>query len=230
MAVGGGHVMDRVVATFLTELDREDPTTTTTVAEEDGSGALSSSSSSLVVFCMGATNRPDLLDPALLRPGRLDRLVYLGVAASVDAQADILATQLRHLRLEGTGDAHEVAAAVAPHLPPHLTGADLSTIATGGLLRATERLCAEADRQVLELQQQQQQGEKDSNSASTKKALSSITVDQVLMSWGDDQLEPVVTLDDLLWAARKVVPSVSAAELANYERLGEQYRMGGAAS
>jgi len=194
----GGNVMDRVVATLFTELDKK-------IAKDQS-----------ILFCMGATNRPDLLDPALLRPGRLDRLVYLGISQA--DQANILATQMRHLRLDG--DAMEMAIEIVPHLPPNLTGADLSTIATGGLLRATERLCAEADRRVLELQQEQYR--RQSNSSLSKP---NVSVDQVLMSWDADHLEPVVTLDDLLFAARKVVPSVSAAELENYERLGEKYRL-----
>ncbi|KAJ3251287.1 peroxisomal assembly protein [Boothiomyces macroporosus] len=53
----GGGVMDRIVSQLLAELD--------------GCGGSD-------VFCIGATNRPDLLDSALLRPGRFDKLVYLG--------------------------------------------------------------------------------------------------------------------------------------------------------
>jgi peroxin-6 len=55
----GGGVMDRVVSQLLTEMD--------TLAAGDGRTA--------GVFVIGATNRPDLLDPALLRPGRFDRKV-----------------------------------------------------------------------------------------------------------------------------------------------------------
>lgn len=55
--------MDRVVAQLLAEIDG--------VQSGDGGGDL---------FVIGATNRPDLLDSALMRPGRLDTLLYVGVA------------------------------------------------------------------------------------------------------------------------------------------------------
>ena len=54
---GGGEAGDRIVNQILTEVD--------------GVGSKGS------VFIIAATNRPDMLDPALSRPGRLDQLVYL---------------------------------------------------------------------------------------------------------------------------------------------------------
>lgn len=48
------------------------------------------------VFVIGATNRPDLLDPSLMRPGRFDRLLYLGVSGDRETQIKV-PTYLRHL-------------------------------------------------------------------------------------------------------------------------------------
>lgn len=41
------------------------------------------------VFVMGATNRPDMIDPAVLRPGRLDKVLYVGLPDE-DGRVDIL--------------------------------------------------------------------------------------------------------------------------------------------
>lgn len=43
------------------------------------------------VFLIGATNRPDIVDPALLRPGRLDKVLFVGLPAAAD-RLDILRT------------------------------------------------------------------------------------------------------------------------------------------
>jgi transitional endoplasmic reticulum ATPase len=62
-------VTDRVVAALLTELDGIDPLRD--------------------VVVLGATNRPDLIDPALLRPGRLERLVFVD-PPDAEARREIL--------------------------------------------------------------------------------------------------------------------------------------------
>lgn len=68
-----GGVMDRIVSQLLAELDG--------MSGGDDTGG---------VFVIGATNRPDLLDPALLRPGRFDKMLYLGVSDTHDKQQTIL--------------------------------------------------------------------------------------------------------------------------------------------
>ena len=65
-----GGVMDRIVSQLLAELD--------------GMGGKDD------VFVIGATNRPDLLDSALLRPGRFDKLLYLSVPDNHASQSSIL--------------------------------------------------------------------------------------------------------------------------------------------
>lgn len=182
-----GGVMDRVVAMLLTELD-------------------GSPSSEGVVFVIGATNRPDLLDPSLLRPGRLDRLVYLGMATKSQDRAQILGALIRKFRLE-IPDPIELARQVVDQLPSNLTGADFSAIASGALRRSLERVCDKAEE---ELRSQQ-----DSNSQ--------FTLDTVLDEWDEDRLVPIVTRDDLIEASNDVVPSVSAEQLADYERLRVQF-------
>lgn len=73
-----GGTTDRVVAALLTELDGVEPLRN--------------------VVVVGATNRPDLVDPALLRPGRLERLVYVP-PPDADARAEILRAAARSVPL-----------------------------------------------------------------------------------------------------------------------------------
>jgi transitional endoplasmic reticulum ATPase len=78
---GDSHVMESVLNQFLTEMD----------GLEDLKD----------VVVMGATNRPDIVDPAILRAGRFDRLVFVGEPEAADRKK-ILGIHLRYMPVEGS--------------------------------------------------------------------------------------------------------------------------------
>lgn len=87
------------------------------------------------IFIIGATNRPDLIDPALLRPGRFDRLVYLGVNNDETAKEKILRAITRKFQLAPDVDL----TVVAKNCPANLTGADLYSLCSDAMLMALRR-------------------------------------------------------------------------------------------
>jgi len=74
------------------------------------------------VIVIAATNRPDLIDPALLRPGRLDKLVYVP-PPDLKARLEILKVHTRYLPLSDDVDLYELA-----KLTENYSGADLEAL------------------------------------------------------------------------------------------------------
>ncbi|KAJ3614908.1 hypothetical protein NHX12_018477 [Muraenolepis orangiensis] len=110
-----GGVMDRVVSQLLAELD--------------GLHSIRG------VFVIGATNRPDLLDQALLRPGRFDKLVYVGMNSDRESQLQVLKAITAKFHLE-PGVSLEL---VVDACPRQLTGADLYALCSEAMTAAIRR-------------------------------------------------------------------------------------------
>lgn len=68
------------------------------------------------VFIIGATNRPDIIDPALMRPGRLDQLIYIPMPDH-DSRLSILKAVLRKTPISKEVDLEYLAAQVRAVLP-----------------------------------------------------------------------------------------------------------------
>jgi len=103
----------------------------TILAEMDGLEELQS------VVVIGATNRPALVDPALLRPGRFDELVYVGTPDTA-GRAHILAIHTARMPLAADVDLAAIAAQTE-----RFTGADLEDVVRRAGLAALHRMGAE---------------------------------------------------------------------------------------
>jgi cell division protease FtsH len=112
-AGGGNDEKDQTLNQLLAELDGFDPT------------------SGLVL--LGATNRPEVLDPALLRAGRFDRQILVDRPDKLGRQ-QILAVHLQKARLAPDVNPEQIAA-----LTPGFTGADLANLVNEATLLATRR-------------------------------------------------------------------------------------------
>ncbi len=111
--LGGGH-------------DEREQTLNQLLVEMDGFEANES------VIVMAATNRRDVLDPALLRPGRFDRQVYVNYP-DIKGREEILKVHTKNNPLAPDGDLSKIAAATAG-----FTGADLANLVNEAALLAVK--------------------------------------------------------------------------------------------
>jgi transitional endoplasmic reticulum ATPase len=125
--MGEPQVTERVVNTIL--------------AEMDGLEELQS------VVVIGATNRPNLIDPALLRPGRFDELIYVGVPDRPGRER-ILKIQTGKMPLAADVDLSTVAART-----DRFTGADLEDVVRRAGLNALRRSLKAAEVSMVDFEE-----------------------------------------------------------------------------
>jgi cell division protease FtsH len=112
-ARGGSDEREQTLNQILTEMDGFDP--------------------AVGVIVLGATNRPDVLDPALLRPGRFDRRVFVQAPDSAGRE-QILRVHTRSVPLGDDVDLGQIA-----QTTPGMVGADLANLVNEAALLAAKR-------------------------------------------------------------------------------------------
>ena len=112
--LGGGH-------------DEREQTLNQLLVEMDGFGSHDG------IIVMAATNRPDILDPALLRPGRFDRQVTVNYP-DIKGREEILKVHARNKPLEAGVDFHKIAQSTVG-----FTGADLANLLNEAALHAAKK-------------------------------------------------------------------------------------------
>lgn len=113
---GDSNVTERVVSQMLTELDGLEPMND--------------------VVVIAATNRPDRIDPALLRPGRFDKSIYVA-PPDADSRESIFGIHTKGKPLEDDVDLRALA-----EKTEGCTGADISAICNEAVMTAVRRLVA----------------------------------------------------------------------------------------
>lgn len=187
-------VTDRVVNQLLTELDGVEGLTG--------------------VYVLAASNRPDLIDPALLRPGRVDKKAYCPLPSPAD-RAAILAALAANASLAPNVDWAAVAAAC-----DGFTGADLKAVVTNAQLAAIHGHLGSAGEAAADAEMAAAEEDATATGAAltalvhrrlAETAASSIA--PAMAAPRPAAAVPVMTQADLLAAAATTRPSLPAATL-----------------
>jgi ATP-dependent 26S proteasome regulatory subunit len=173
------QVMDRIVAQLLTEID----------------GVNSKGQ----VFVVGATNRPDLLDPALMRPGRFDKKIYLGIAQEPDERIKIMKAQTRKFTLDPEVDFNEI----EKHVPSNFTGADFSGLTNDAYMQAAQRWIDDIENEVAQL----------------KTDNGYFTIPEEIK---EKYEKVIISEEDFIKAAKLATPSLTLADIQSYNSIRDQ--------
>ncbi len=167
----GGGAADRVMNQLLTEMD--------------GVGAKKN------VFIIGATNRPDIIDTALMRPGRLDQLIYIPMP-DFESRLSILRATLRKSPVSKDVDLNYLASQT-----DKFTGADLTEICqTACKLAIREEIERDIERQRIKAEAGDMEDDDDGDD--------------------DEDLMPEILSKHFESAVRQARRSVSDRDLAQY--------------
>eukprot|EP01147_Barroeca_monosierra_P000444 gene445-3781_t len=174
------RVSERIVNQLLVELDGFDS------GEEK-------------VFVIGATNRIDIIDPAMLRPGRLEKLVYVDLP-DAQSRCDILRTQARNIAIENDVDLSAIA---ADSKCAWYTGADTAALLREAAAAAIWRILQ--DNVHLQTYLDICPKGHDIDAAAAQR--------------------PRISRSDFETAMKKVNPSVSQEDLAHYREVAREFSL-----
>ncbi|MGC9106221.1 MAG: AAA family ATPase, partial [Thermoprotei archaeon] len=183
-ARGMGHdtsgVLERIVNQLLAEMDGITPLNR--------------------VVVIAATNRPDILDPALLRPGRFDRLIYVP-PPDKRARLEILKVHTRNVPL-----AQDVNLEALAEKTEGYTGADLEALVREATMLVLRRRSNECYKQA----QEKCKDNEDCVKNQVRQCMSSADLK--------------VSVADFEEAMKVVLPSLTKADIARYERMAKELK------
>ncbi|KPI89346.1 putative peroxisome assembly protein [Leptomonas seymouri] len=192
-----GGVMDRIVSQLMVEVDG--------VGQKRSDGTASGD-----VFIIGATNRPDLLDAALLRPGRFDRLCYLGIPSTREEQLFALRALTRKFDMSDDVSLEKV---LEP-LDFVYTGADFFALCSDAMMFAVEDALEAVQEQLAAATLEKKPGDSDAG------VLEAATPTETEA----EESKPVkVCMDHFERARAQLKPSVTKADLQKYEALKQKF-------
>jgi transitional endoplasmic reticulum ATPase len=177
---GGSEAGDRVINQILTEID--------------GVGARKN------VFVIGATNRPDILDPAVIRPGRLDQLIYIPLP-DLKSRCAIFKAALRKAPVDP-----EIDVEILARSTHGFSGADITEICTTASKLAIREAILAAEERLQKIEA----GELDEDSDEAK-------------GIGEHML---ITKRHFNFAMSRARRSVSEKDLVLFEEFAEKQRAG----